>query len=291
MRELTLTELNIYPIKSCGRIALERARLTPWGLEHDRNWMVVDAKGLFLTQRQQPRLAQIQPQIVGSRMHVSAPQMPLLELPVAAGDYAGGQTPQVRVWRDVVRALDAGETAAQWFSQFLGQPARLVRFDPQVPRVVDRDWTGELHAVTQFSDGFPILLLGEASLQDLNARLLQRAREQVPMARFRPNVVVSGFGAYQEDHADLVEVTANGVVLKLVKPCKRCITTTVDQDTGTRDQRWPSEPLETLLGYRMHAELRGATFGQNALIVAGAGATLEVGQRARWSPLGADRLL
>jgi uncharacterized protein YcbX len=281
MHDLTLTQLNIYPIKSCARIALERARLTPWGLEHDRSWMVVDTKGMFLTQRQQPRLALIQPQITSTALHVSAPQMPPLELPLAASDYAGSDASQVQVWRDLLPAFDAGEHAARWFTQFLEQPVRLVRFDPQVPRVVDRTWTGELQAVTQFSDGFPLLLLSEASLQDLNARLLQRERAVVPMTRFRPNLVVSGCTAFEEDHVDRVEFLDTQVALKLVKPCKRCITTTVDQDTGLRDARWPSEPLETLLGYRMHEQLRGAAFGQNALLVAGAGAMLEIGQRAQ----------
>jgi uncharacterized protein len=284
MHDLTLTQLSIYPIKSCGRIALDRARLTPWGLEYDRSWMVVDAKGVFLTQRQRPRLALIQPQIADTVLRVSAPQMPPLELPLAASDYAGSRIPQVQVWRDLLPAFDAGEEAAGWFSRFLEQPVRLVRFDPQVSRIVDRDWTGELQAVTQFSDGFPLLLLSEASLQDLNVRLVQRRREAVPMARFRPNLVVSGCAAYEEDQVGRIEFLDTQVVLELVKPCKRCVTTAVDQDSGSRDARWPSEPLETLLAYRMHARLRGATFGQNALLVAGEGTLLEVGQRARPLP-------
>jgi uncharacterized protein YcbX len=284
MHGLTLTQLNIYPIKSCAGIALERALITRWGLEYDRSWMVVDVRGMFLTQRRHPRLARVQPQIMGEVLEIRAPEMPLLQVPLAASDYTGSSVHRVLVWDDVLAAFDAGAAAADWFSQYLDLPVRLVRFDPQVERSCDRDWTRELHAVTQFSDGFPILVISEASLEDLNSRLSQRGRVPVPMTRFRPNVVINGCSAYEEDHVDLIEFLDSQVALKLIKPCKRCVTTTVDQGTGARDVRWPSEPLETLLGYRMHAELRGATFGQNALIVAGEGALLEVGQPLRCLP-------
>ena len=278
MTPIILTQLNIYPIKSCGGIPLERARLTRWGLEHDRNWMVVDANGMFQTQRQHPRLALVQPQIADDALVIRAPDMPALEVPLEASEYAGSK-PVVQVWRDQLPALDAGEVAASWFSRCIGTPLRLVRFDPQVQRVCDPAWTRQLHAVTQFPDGFPILLLGEASLEDLNARLLQRARAPVPMTRFRPNVVVSGLAAYEEDRIEQVEFPA--VTLKLIKPCKRCVTTTVDPLTGARDALWPSEPLETLVGYRLNSTVNGAAFGQNALIVVGEGAQLQVGQSAQ----------
>jgi uncharacterized protein YcbX len=136
-----------------------------------------------------------------------------------------------------------------------------------------------VHAVTQFPDGFPILLLSEASLDDLNTRLMQRARAPVPMTRFRPNVVMDGLSAYEEDRIELVEFP--DATLQLIKPCKRCVTTTVDPLTGARDALWPSEPLETLVGYRLNSTVNGAAFGQNALIVVGEGVQLEVGQSAR----------
>lgn len=280
MHQLTVTQLNIYPIKSCGGIALTRALLTRWGLEHDRSWMVVDEQGIFITQRRHPRLALIQPTITETLLEMRAPDLPLLQVPLAAGDYPVDPMRPVSVWEDRLPALDAGAEAAAWFSRHLGMPARLVRFDPRIERTCDPDWTRDVHAVTQFSDGFPILLISEASLEGLNARLLQRGRVPVPMQRFRPNVVIGGLAAHEEDRIELLALAGSQVRLKLVKPCKRCVTTTVDPCTGARDARWPSEPLETLLGYRMDAQLKGATFGQNALIVAGEGSWLQVGQGA-----------
>jgi len=281
MRHLTLTQLNIYPIKSCGGIALPRALITRWGLEYDRSWMVVDAQGTFVTQRRHPRLALVQPTITGDALEIRAPDMPLLRVPLAAGDYAVTAGPCVTVWDDQLPALDAGEAAAGWFSRHLDLPVRLVRFDPQIQRICDPEWTRALHAVTQFSDGFPILLISEASLAGLNSRLLQRGRAPVPMQRFRPNVVIAGLDAHEEDRIHRLEFADPQVTLELVKPCKRCVTTTVDPRSGARDAQWPSEPLETLLGYRLDPQLKGATFGQNALIVVGEGAWLEVGQSAR----------
>jgi uncharacterized protein len=280
MQHVALTQLNIFPIKSCGGIALEQARTTEWGLEHDRSWMLVDARGTFLTQRKYPRMALIQPAIADPVLEIRAPGMSALQVPLAPEEYTHGVIPSVVVWRHQLPALDAGQDAAAWFSEFLQMPVRLVRFDPKVRRVCDRAWTAQIEAVTQFSDGFPILVLSEASLEGLNARLQQRGRAAVPMLRFRPNVVVSGLDVHEEDRIDRLEFTAVGVTLDLVKPCTRCVLTTVDPSTGTRDAHWPTEPLETLRDYRIDPTLNGVTFGQNALVTAGVGAVLEVGQAA-----------
>src|SRR5262245_61185017 len=136
MQLLTLTQLNIYPIKSCAGIALERALVTRWGLDHDRSWMVVDAQGMFVTQRRHPRLALVQPTLMSDVLEIRAPQMPPLQVPLAADAYTAGPAP-VTVWDDALPALDAGAEAARWFSRHLELPVRLVRFDPRVQRTCD----------------------------------------------------------------------------------------------------------------------------------------------------------
>ncbi len=280
MRQIALTQLNIYPIKSCGGIALDRAVLTPEGLQHDRSWMLVDDEGKFLTQRKHPRMALVKPAIVGDALQITAPDMPSLQVPLAPENYTQRAAFEVTVWRDQLPALDAGAAAAGWFSRYLEVAVRLVRFDPAVRRVVDREWTAGQESLTHFSDGFPVLIVSEASLADLNARLLARERAALPMQRFRPNVVVSGLTAFEEDQLDLLEFASAGVTLQLVKPCARCAITTVDPATGARDAHWPTEPLETLADYRTHPQLKGVFFGQNALVIRGDGAQLEVGQAA-----------
>jgi uncharacterized protein YcbX len=168
-----------------------------------------------------------------------------------------------------LQAIDAGDAAAAWLERLLGQPLRLVRFDPAFKRVSDRTWTGEIEAFSQFSDGFPWLLISQASLDALNAKL-ERA---LPMNRFRPNIVIDGVRAFEED---LIDVLSNeSVALRPVKPCARCAITTTSQERGEREG---DEPLRTLRTFRFDARLRGVTFGQNVVLVHGAGEWLEVGQ-------------
>lgn len=165
----TIARLFIYPVKSCAGIEVQEAVLTETGLGLDRAWMVVDAQGHFLTQRTLPRMALIRPQLKSSEMVLRAPGT--LALHVALDVVEGPAT--VTVWDDTVPAWDMGALAAQWFSDFLGQPCRLVRFDPDHLRLSSKKWTGELDAHTQFADGFAVLVTSEASIDDLNE---QRAR-------------------------------------------------------------------------------------------------------------------
>ncbi|WP_009914614.1 MOSC domain-containing protein, partial [Burkholderia humptydooensis] len=185
------------------------------------------------------------------------------------------------IWRDTVSALDTGAHAARWFSDFLGAPARLARFAPDARRVVGAKWTGAFTSYAQFADGFPILVVGQSSLDDLNARLRRKGASAVPINRFRPNVVLAGLDAYEEDYVDYLDVQTDGggVRLSLVKLCTRCPVPTIDQRTGAPDPAWPNEPTDTMSVYRGSAQFGGAlTFGKNAIVVNGEGAFLEVGQ-------------
>ena len=181
-----VSRLYIYPVKSCAGVQVERAVLTKTGLAFDRTWMVVDGDGNFLTQRELPRMALVKPQLRASGLALNAPGMPALHIapdPVPAPC-------RVRVWSDEVQALDMGPAPARWFSDFLGVAARMVRFDPGQKRVCDLRWTGGIEALNQFSDGYPALVISEASLAHFNEKLVARGHSAVDMARFRPSIVL-----------------------------------------------------------------------------------------------------
>ncbi len=261
----TITGLHIYPVKSCRGIALATAELTGRGLAHDREWMVVDAEGQFLTQRALPRLALIETALTSETLRLSAPgQSDALELSLAGRDRPRCR---VRVWRDDCGALDEGSVAAAWLSAFLGQAVRLVRFDPAHRRLSNHQWTHGVDAENHFSDGYPLLVLGEESLEDLNRRLVAA----LPMNRFRPNIVIRGLGPHGEDVANVLR--GDGFEIRLVKPCERCRITTIEQTTAAVGK----EPLRTLATYRRDPALGGVTFGMNGIVTAHAGTPLAVG--------------
>jgi hypothetical protein len=264
--------LSVYPVKSCRGISLDAARLTDAGLEFDREWMVVDANGEFVTQRTFPRMALIEVRIDKDSLHLAAPGMPEFTVPLAVGD---GRLRQVRIWRDRVDANEQGDEASRWFSGFLGAPLRLVRFAPQARRTSNPAYPGQHTGFARFADGYALLVIANASLADLNARLAGKSIAPLPMNRFRPNLVIDGddIGAYDEDR--ITWLSGDRIALRPVKPCVRCAITTTDQLTA----EVRGEPLLTLAGYRTDAELGGPTFGQNAIVVEGAGHTLHVGDR------------
>lgn len=257
---ITLSGLYYYPIKSCRGYGLETAMLDVRGIEHDRRFLIVDAHHHFITQRENARMALIAPQVNNGTLTLTAPGQPTLSLETRTAT----ERRPVRIWRDTVEALDQGEAAAQWLSEYLGEAARLVKFDEAVVRKVSAEYARRPTDQTGFADGYPLLLISQASLDDLNTRLA----EPLPMNRFRPNLVVSGTTPYAED--TWKQIRMGEVVLDIVKPCARCVTTTTDQATAVRGK----EPLATLAKYR-NSE-RGALFGQN-VIHAGPG-TLTVGQ-------------
>lgn len=276
-----LNELFVYPIKSCAGISLRRATLLETGLEYDRHWMVTDPSGAMFTQRAHPRMALIRTAFDGDDLVIDAPGMPTLRTPLNADALTQAAPIRATVWRDTVDALDTGEQTAQWFSDFMGVPARLARFSPAKRRTVDEKWTAPLVTHTRFADGFPLLVVSQASLDDLNARMSAKGAPGIAMNRFRPNLVIGGLDAYEEDFVGDMQIRVPGrdVQLRLVKLCARCPIPTIEQDTGAPDPAWPHEPLDTMAGYRASEQFDGAlTFGKNAIVVEGEGVALEVGQ-------------
>jgi hypothetical protein len=281
----TISELFVYPVKSCAGIALREARLLATGLEYDRCWMVTDPHGAMFTQRAYPRMALIKVELGAEDLVLRAPGMSELRTPLDPARLDAARKVETSVWSDAAYGLDTGEACAAWFSEFLGMPARLLRFNPEHERTVDPDYTGSIGgATTFFADGFPLLVVGQASLDDLNARLNSKGAPAISITRFRPNVVLEGLDAYEEDYVETLSVTSAAdaqqhVQLQLVKLCARCPMPTVDPAKGAPDPDWPNEPTDTMSLYRSKPQYDGAlTFGNNALVASGAGAWLRVGQ-------------
>jgi hypothetical protein len=263
-----LASLHVYPVKSCRGLEVAEARLTEAGLEHDREWMIVTADGRFVTQREEPRLARIAVSLGTRALRLAADGRGHVDVPLDAR----GAGVEVTVWRDRCLGIDQGEAAARWLGDLLGRPLRLVRFDPSRPRLSDAAWTGGLAAPTRYSDGFALMAVSLASLADLNARL----PVPLPMDRFRPNLVLGDLPPYGEDQ--LEDLVAGTVRLRRVKPCTRCRITTTDQATG---EVGDDQPLRALKAYRWSPSLRGVAFGQNLVVVAGAGSRLVQGMPLR----------
>jgi uncharacterized protein YcbX len=275
-----ISELVVYPIKSCAGIALREATITSAGLMtqyiYDREWMVVDEDGCFLTQREYPQMAQIVPRIKADTLELRAPGMLRLEVPLDLPHPDESRIRNVQVWNDVVPAYDCDDMTATWFSKLLGASCRLARFHPDAKRRAESKWVGELEAPTLFSDGYPVLVISSASLDELNQRLTAQGRAALPMNRFRPNLVISDTLPHEEDMAETL--TMGDVVLKPIKPCARCSIPSVDQETG----QVGDDPLDILSTYRANARVNGAiTFGMNAILLEGEDAVLRVGQEVR----------
>jgi uncharacterized protein YcbX len=275
--DVNLSQLYIFPIKGCRGIALTEAMLAATGLEvdgiGDREWVIVDADGEFLSQREYPKLALVETRMTPSSLRVKAPGMLQLEVPFASE----GDVVKARVWNDTVAAVTQGEIADAWLSNYLGIPARLLRFDPEHRRLASPRWTGMDEAPYKFADAFPLLVTNEASLADLNRRLQKNGHTAVDMQRFRPNVVLSGLEAYEEDYVD--RITIGEVTLRVVKPCARCSVPGVDPATGEHSTIVP-DLLATYRG-RTTGEPQGVMFGVNAIVTADAGSTLRVGSAAQ----------
>lgn len=248
----TLTGINVYPIKSAKGTSLSRGVVTPTGLAHDREWMVVDDTGSFVSQRELPRLCLIQPTLGAADLIISAPGMSDISVPL---DGEGAGQRRVRVWADEVEAETTSAEADEWLSDFLGARHHLVRIPPRTVRGVDPTY-GQPGDRVGFADAFPFLVISQASLDDLNQRLADKGHETLPMNRFRPNLVVAGTEPFAEDTWGRVRIGAIG--FRVVKPCARCVITTTDQATGVVGR----EPLRTLATYR---RVGGKVmFGQNA---------------------------
>lgn len=263
-----ISELWIYPIKSCGGISVAQANLTSKGFEHDREWMFIDAKtGAFLSQRKLPQLALIQPRLppslsnenenenVNQGIVLQAPGMASTMIPINTNVE---DERQVRVWSDKVMAIDQGDIAAHWMERFLSQHTtkrweiRLVRMKPGFVRPTDATYASSYQ--TDFADGFPYLLILEASLDALRHKVLEKSGGQVAnltMRRFRPNVIVKNSIAFQDDDWACIEL--RGIRFHNVKYCGRCKLTTVDPEVGAFDPE--GEPLRTLRSFRTGKQL------------------------------------
>ena len=269
-----LESIHVYPVKSCAGVALDRGPVVETGIDLDRSWMVVDATGRFVSQRELPRMALVRITLKSDEMILRAPGM--LAVHVAL-DRVEERT-EVEVWNDRVAAFDMGALCAQWFSDFLGTKLRLVRYDPDVRRLSPAQWTGALEAENAFQDAFPLLVASTASLAEINSRLGRAGHEPVTLARFRPNLVLGGLDAHGEDQLDeIVFASDEGPVrIKLVKPCTRCSIPDVDPASGDAGHAVG----DALAQYRADPRMDGAlTFGMNAVIVEGVGRTLAVGVR------------
>ena len=275
-----ISRLYVYPVKSCAGVEVQQSLLTETGLEFDRAWMVVDGSGDFLTQRELPRMALIKPQLKHFEMVLRAPGMLALHI---ALDQVEAPV-RVRLWNDEVAAYDMGSIAAQWFTDFLGTTARLVRFDPEHKRISSLQWTGGIEALNQFNDGYSVLVISEASLDQFNEKLLAQGHAAVGMERFRPNIVLGNsmqaaeLLPHDEDRLDLLQIaTEQGAArLKPVKPCPRCPIPNIDPATALSS----TEVGDLLQSYRQDARVNGAvTFGMNAIVLSGIDHRLKVGQR------------
>lgn len=249
MTQIKLSGIYIYPIKSAAGISLSTAQVSDRGLQYDRRWMLVDEQGKFLSQRQLPAMALIEVQLQENQLVVNAPNQPTLSIPLQPDNRP---CIRVQIWQDVCDAIPLGQETSQWFSQFLGTNCQLVYMPDHSFRPVNPRYASDKHQVS-FADGYPFLLISEASLEDLNQRLDQ----PIPMNRFRPNLVVSGCKAFAEDNWH--HICIGQVTFQVVKPCQRCIITTIDQSKGIQGK----EPLPTLAKYRL--QQGKILFGQNLI--------------------------
>ncbi|MBE9166742.1 MOSC N-terminal beta barrel domain-containing protein [Pleurocapsales cyanobacterium LEGE 06147] len=260
---MIVSQLWIYPIKSCQGIKLQQAQVTPKGFLWDREFMLVNAKGKFLTQRQYPHLAKVKVQIADERVSLSV-QDDSVE-PLTFTSTLIGKAIEVEIWHDFITAIDQGDEVAQWFHSLLAldshQKCRLVRQSPQHLRLIKHQFSFKNEEIVSFADSFPFLLTATASLSELNRRIgeiYQKEAQTVPMNQFRPNIVVETEQPFIEGNWRAIEIGT--VQFTVVKPCSRCIIITTDQQTGERNQL--REPLRTLETFRQFGD-RGVMFGEN----------------------------
>jgi MOSC domain-containing protein len=258
---VTVRDLFIYPLKSGRAIPQTSVRLASTGFQWDRHWMAASpGSQVFMSQRTEPRLALIEPEIDADALTLRAPGLTPLRVPLQPQ----GDAKPAEVWKNAVSALDQGDDAAAWLSRVIGKEARLLRISPVLDRKASPEYAGTTPAPVTFTDGFPILVVNLASLAHLNRRM----PEPIGMERFRPNVVLEGLEPFAEDRIGAIYI--GDITLRLVKPCTRCVITATDQRTGELS----TNPLPILRQFRFDKALMGVTFGENAIIEAGVGTTL-----------------
>lgn len=251
---LQLSQIWIYPIKSLRGILLEQSNLSTKGLEYDRRWMLVDEKGVFLSQRTHPQLALFRPEIQENCLKISHTDSSKGTVQFSLSQKKYSSKLNVEIWEETVEALEVAVEISTWFTQILGFPVCLVFMPEENHRKVDPDYAVTPEDKTAFTDGFPFLIIGQASLDDLNSRL----QKPISIQRFRPNLVFTGGQAYEEECWKDFEI--DGILFQGVKPCKRCIMTTIDFEKGIF---FGKEPLFTLSKYKTVENK--VIFGQNCI--------------------------
>ena len=254
---MKVSEIHYYPIKSCAGTLLTQAHIGKYGIEHDRDLMITDENAKFLTQREHAKMALIKPTRLQNEIQLAAPGMSSLSIPILQD----GKPRVGQVWKHTVSVVDQGDRVAEWLSAFLGTSVRLMGRASDFVRKLNPQYAPRETDTTAFADGYPLLIISEASLDDLNTRLIEKGAEPVPMNRFRPNIVVSDCAAFAEDALQPMRV--GEVVLHAVKLCPRCPVPTIDQATAERTVgSGGKEPIKTLNTYRRTAD-GDVMFGNN----------------------------
>jgi len=260
MTNIFVSSLSIYPVKSCREVKENATWVEDFGLKDDRRWMVVDDHGVMLTQRKIAKMCLIQPEITATGLILKAATMNSLYVDTPFSN----NKCSVKVWADQCQAYDAGDEAANWLSQFLSTKCRLVYFPADEIRQVDLNYANDGDK-TAFSDGFPLLLISQESLDDLN----QRLSNPIAMNRFRPNIVVKGCLPFAEDSWKKIRI--GEITFRIVKPCSRCVIPSINIETAEKEE----EPIKTLVNYRKHDNK--IFFGQN--VIADTKGKIEVGMQ------------
>ncbi len=272
---IEITGLTVYPVKSMKGIKLESALLTPRGLEHDRRFMVVREDGVFVTQRDTPLMALVHTALEPGGLVLSRPGFGHVFVPF---DGQGGNSIRTRVWKDECETTDQGEVVSNWLTEALesNERLRLVGMASNFIRPQGKPDKLGAETHTLFADAAPFLVASEDSLARLNRELIRRGHEPAPMNRFRPNIVISGLTAFSEHSTG--NLLGENCTLRLCYPCQRCVVTTIDQLTASRNPDW--EPYKTLCEINpMPGGKKAPAFGQNAVLETGAGAMINTGDR------------
>ncbi len=248
MTKLVVSSLSIYPVKSCREVSQNSSFVEDFGLQNDRRWMVVDEQGVMITQRKISKMCLIQPELTASGLILKSSVMD----PISINIPNHNKKCSVKVWGDQSHAFDAGDEAANWLSHVLEKKCRLVYFPEDEVRQVDLEYANKGDK-TAFSDGFPLLIISQGSLDDLN----QRLSSPIAMNRFRPNIVVDGCNPFAEDSWKKIRI--GDITFRFVKPCSRCVIPSINIDTAEREE----EPTKTLLSYRKRD--KKIFFGQNVI--------------------------
>ncbi len=256
--DLIIKSLHIYPLKGARGIDINNAKLRPRGIKHDRRFMLINAQGRFLSQRQYPKMAQISTKLHQDGLGINIPGEKEIIIPFPAT----GRHINVSLWRDEFAACLVEHKINACISAFLGENVNLVFMADNTKRMVDKNWVKEDYPVS-FADGYPVLVTNQASLDDLNRHLTEQNERALPMDRFRPNIVIEGANPWEENNWKILRI--GEVEIKCVKPCVRCVVTSINQKTGIAGKKSALNALKKLNPSK-NPKNQGVVFGQNAII-------------------------